>query len=189
MARPDKISRFLPITFSNGMKVQRFGKQCPACRTMVGAEQMIGIASLIRNRICLAAEGHCTACGEHFPITCVITDDKRVHRVMVPGKLFRLWLYRMVRNHPQPSDTREWEMPDNQPLAIGRVLGDSDDVLRSEENLGRFQDILIPAWVEYEHLRYAFERAAPPGGSLRLDEDELLLDGRLIYRRTARQVV
>lgn len=189
MARPDKISRFLPITFLNGMKVQRFGKQCPACRTMVGAEQMTGIASLIRNRIFLAADGHCTACGEVFPITCVITDDKRVHRIMIPGKLFRYWLFRTVRNHPQPSDTREWEIPEHLDQPVGRVVSETDDVTRSAETLGRFQGAVIPAWIEYETLRYVFERAAPPGGNLQLDEDELLLDGRLIYRRTARQVV
>ncbi|GGY12574.1 hypothetical protein GCM10011289_14770 [Paludibacterium paludis] len=189
MAKPDKISRFLPITFSNGMKVQRFGKQCPACRTMVGADQMTGIASLIRNRIFLAAEGCCTACGERFPITCVITDDKRVHRVMIPGALFRFWLQRAVRNLPQPTDPREWELNEPQPAPAGLVVGDGDDVLRSEESLGRFQGDAIPAWIEYDQLRYLFERAAPPGGAFRLEEDELLLDGRLIYRRSARQVV
>ncbi len=182
MARPDKISRFLPIRFSNGTMVRRFAKHCPRCHSMVGADAMQGIASLLDNKIFLAARASCR-CGAHFTIACVITDDKRVHRVMIPDFVFRFWLRLAVRNLPQPVDNKEWELAADEPSApSGVLLPDSADVTRSSEVLGRFEGALISAWIEYEGRRYLFERAAPSGGLIQIGEHELLFEGKLIYR-------
>ncbi|QEL57128.1 hypothetical protein [Chromobacterium paludis] len=180
MARPDKISRFLPLTFANGNSVRRFGKHCPQCRAMVGAEHMEGIASLMQGKIFLSADAQCPKCGETFPVACVITDDKRVHRVMLPLWMFRLWLRTATRHDPQPADNDSWEV-EAEP-AQGLMLSADAEVVRSEEILGRFQGEPICAWIEYQGQRFVFDRATS-GGNLRLTPSELLLEGRLIYRQ------
>ncbi|OWY38063.1 hypothetical protein CEK28_14145 [Xenophilus sp. AP218F] len=185
MARPDKIIRFLPITFPNGNSVRRFGKHCPQCRTMVGAEHMDGIASLMHGKIFLAAEACCPSCNDIFPVACVITDDKRVHRVLLPMWAFRLWLRSATRNDPQPPDNANWELAQDTPTPEemqGYALPEDAKIVRSEEILGRFQGEPINAWIECDGRRFVFERATPPGGQLKLEPSELLFEGRLIYR-------
>ncbi|UTH75994.1 hypothetical protein [Chromobacterium sp. IIBBL 290-4] len=180
MARPDKISRFLPLTFANGNSVRRFGKHCPQCRAMVGAEHMEGLASLMKGKIFLSADASCPRCQHVFPVACVITDDKRVHRVMLPLWMFRLWLKSATRNDPQPSDNDNWTVETEAPK--GLELPADADVLRSDEIVGRFQGEPIFAWVEYQGQRFIFDRAAA-SQNLRLTPSELLLEGRLIYRQ------
>ncbi|TDR72504.1 hypothetical protein [Paludibacterium purpuratum] len=185
MARPDKISRFLPISFANGTKVRRFAKHCPRCGNMVTADTMHGIASLLENRIFVSAKASCPVCQKRFSVACVITDNRHVHRVLAPDWLFALWLRMTVRNLPQPVHHREWELPEESaPAAIGMVLNDSEDVLHSQEILGKFDGTLISSWIEYQGLRYHFERAAPPG-SIKLAADQILFDGKLIYQLKA----
>ena len=107
MARPDKISRFLPIYFSNGNSVRRFGKHCPNCEVMVGAQHMEGLASKHDERIFLAATACCPSCSHKFSVGCVITDDKRVHRVC-PTILDISEL--VEENHPKRSEaTQRWQ--------------------------------------------------------------------------------
>ncbi|BBH15401.1 hypothetical protein ACSVCE_21760 [Chromobacterium haemolyticum] len=185
MARPDKISRFLPISFANGNSVRRFGKHCPSCRAMVGSEHMEGIASKQQDKIFLAAQARCPSCGVGFPVRCVITDDKRVHRVLLPHWAFRMWLQMATRNDPQPPGDDNWTLEDApaETAQQGFVLPDNAFVTRSEEVLGRFQGEPINAWIEYQGQRFVFERAAPPSGDARLDASELLFEGRLIYRQ------
>lgn len=183
MARPDTISRFLPIRFPNGARVRRFGKHCPHCRTMVNAEEMQGIACLLDNKLFLAAQAECPACARKFSISCVITDDKAVHRVLIPAPLFRLWLRLAVRNLPQSGDDN-WELESaEQPLSHGRILDEHSQVIRSDTLLGRFEGVGIPDWIEHEGQRYLFERAAPVGSIQTLLENEVLLEGRLVYRQ------
>ncbi|MBV8046228.1 MAG: hypothetical protein JO171_03695 [Paludibacterium sp.] len=185
MARPDKISRFLPISFANGTKVRRFAKHCPRCGTMVTADTMHGIAYLLENRIFVAAKAACPACQKRFSVACVITDNRHVHRVLAPDWLFALWLRMAVRNQPQPVHHREWELPDEPvPVAQGLVLSDSEQIVHSEEILGKFDGTPISSWIEYQGQRYHFERAAPPGG-IKLGADQILFDGKLIYQLKA----
>lgn len=183
MARPDKISRFLPISFSNGTKVRRFAKHCPHCRTMVNADCMQGLAALMENKIFVSARAECPACRKRFSLACVITDDRHVHRVMIPDWMFTLWLRLAARDLPQPVHHQEWELEEEEetlPPLHDRIVADSERVLHSDEVLGKFDGIEIPSWIEFNGQRYTFERAAPPGG-IRLEAGEILFDGKLIY--------
>ncbi|AXE29789.1 hypothetical protein DK842_07750 [Chromobacterium phragmitis] len=182
MARPDKISRFLPLTFANGNSVRRFGKHCPQCRAMVGAEHMEGLASLMHGKIYLSAEACCPQCEQRFPVACVITEDKRVHRVLLPLWIFRLWMKSATRHDPQPSDNDRWELEQADSAPKGLTLPADAEVVRSEEILGRFQGEPICAWIEYQGQRFVFDRAAPDNNQS-LSASELLLEGRLIYRQ------
>jgi hypothetical protein len=183
MARPDKISRFLPISFANGTKVRRFAKHCPRCRTMVTADSMQGIAALMENRIFVSAKAQCPACRRRFSLACVITDDRHVHRVMIPDWMFAIWLRLAVRDLPQPVHHHEWDMEEDapQPSLQERIIADTASVQHSGKILGKFDGVDIPSWIEFNGQRYLFERAAPPGG-IRLEEGEILFDGKLIYQ-------
>jgi hypothetical protein len=184
MARQNTISSYLPVTFPNGNRVRRFGKHCPHCHAMVGCEHMAGLASLQQDKLFLAAQGTCPACQHRFPIACVITDDKRVHRVLLPLWVYRMWLQMATRNTPQPVAQANWEVQEENatPAQQGILLTDAEVVARSPEILGRFQDQPISAWIEYQDRRFVFERAAPPGQFV-LSEQEVLLAGKLIYRQ------
>jgi hypothetical protein len=181
MARPDKISRFLPICFQNGTKVRRFAKHCPRCHAMVGADDMNGLACLMDNKIFVSARGHCPACNKRFSIACVITEDRHVHRILIPDLMFAIWLRLAVRNQPQPVRHHEWELSEAAPAANrGLVLSSSEPLIYSEQVLGQFDGVKISSWIEYQGKRYDFLRAAPPGG-LTLGDGDLLFDGKLIY--------
>ncbi|RQO77492.1 hypothetical protein DBR44_02460 [Aquitalea sp. FJL05] len=184
MARQNTISSYLPVTFPNGNRVRRFGKHCPHCHAMVGCEHMAGLASLQQDKLFLAAQGTCPACQHRFPIACVITDDKRVHRVLLPLWVYRMWLQMATRNTPQPVAQANWEVQEENtaPAQQGILLTDAEVAARSPEILGRFQDQPISAWIEYQDRRFVFERAAPPG-QFALSEQEVLLAGKLIYRQ------
>ncbi|WP_293760678.1 hypothetical protein [uncultured Aquitalea sp.] len=184
MAQYHPISRYLPVTFPNGNRVRRFGKHCPACRKMVGCENMFGIATLEQDKLFLAAQAHCPACGHRFPVACVINDNKHVNRVALPMWLFRFWLKMITRNRPLPPQVESWELSDAEAAAApsGAIVEKMSDVVCSEDVLGRFDNQPICAWVEYQGRRFEFERTAPPGGKWQLNANELLLEGRLIYR-------
>jgi hypothetical protein len=181
MARPDKISRFLPISFPNGTKVRRFAKHCPRCHGMVSADTMHGIACLLDDKIFLSARSSCPACNKRFSVACVITDDRRVHRVLIPDWMFGLWLRLAVRDMPQPVDQQDWELNDDQPASSGLMISDEEQITQSDQILGKFDGITIFSWIEYQGQRYNFERAMPPGG-VKLDNGDLLFNGKLIYR-------
>jgi hypothetical protein len=189
MARPDKISRYLPICFPNGTKVRRFAKHCPHCHAMVSADAMLGIACLLDNKIFVSARSLCPACKKRFSIACVITDDRHVHRVLIPDWMFGLWLRLAVRDLPQPEHGREWDLAEDTPVAApGLMVSDSEPITSSEDILGQFDGLKIFSWIEYQGQRYNFARAAPPGGT-RLTEGDLLFGGRLIYHRSPSQPV
>lgn len=183
MARPDKISRFLPISFGNGTKVRRFAKHCPRCHAMVTAEAMNGLAWLLENKIFVAAKATCPVCQAHFSISCVITDNRHVHRVMTPDWLFRLWLRMAVRNRPQPAEQNTWQLEEESspPARSGMFLTDSELVTHSGQIIGQFDGTPISSWIEYEGQRYAFSRAAPASGGVQLSTGEVLFDGKLVY--------
>ena len=185
MARPDKISRFLPIYFSNSNSVRRFGKHCPNCQAMVGAQHMEGLAIKQDERIFLAATACCPSCSNKFSVGCVITDDKRVHRVVLPYWIFQNWLKRIARQDPELLSDDSVGMQENQSTTIqaGLVLPSNAILTRSEQVLGRFHGHPINAWVEFQGKRFIFDRAAPTGCKARLDAKELLIDDSLIYRQ------
>lgn len=181
MTTPQKIYRFLPLTFANGNRISRFAKACPHCHGMVTARDMEGIARLLHDKIVLAAEAQCPECGKRFPVTCVISDDKRVHRVRMPLWLFRIWLKLALRNLPEPQLQEDWSMQEEAPKA-GIQLTDSAQVTRSSEVLGQFDGTPISAWLEVDGRHFVFERALPPAGHLCLNDSELLFEGKLVYR-------
>lgn len=189
MARPDKISRFLPICFPNGTKVRRFAKHCPRCHAMVSADAMTGIACLLENKIFVSARSLCPSCMKRFSVACVITEDRHVHRVLIPDWMFGLWLRLAVRDLPQPVNHREWELAeDAMPATPGLVVSDSEQVTQSDQVLGQFDGQKIFSWIEYQGQRYDFQRAAPPGGA-HLTEGDLLFNSKLIYHLSPAQAV
>jgi hypothetical protein len=154
---------------------------------MVGADAMDGLACLMDNKIFVSARGSCPACHKRFSIACVITDDRRVHRVLIPDLMFAIWLRLAVRNLPQPVHHHEWELTEELPLADrGLVLKDNELVVHSDQVLGQFDGLKISSWIEYQGKRYDFDRAAPPGG-MTLGDGDVLFDGKLIYRQSPPQ--
>ncbi|WP_024304601.1 hypothetical protein [Pseudogulbenkiania sp. MAI-1] len=181
MTTPQKISRFLPLTFPNGNRISRFAKACPHCHGMVTAREMEGLARLLHDKIVLAAEAECPDCHRRFPVTCVISDDKRVHRVRMPLWLFRIWLKLALRNLPEPQLQEDWSVPEEAPRA-GIRLANNAEITRSSEVLGQFDGTPISAWLEVDGRRFVFERALPPAGQLCLSDSELLFEGKLVYK-------
>ena len=194
----DPISKQLPLRFANGQTIRRFAKHCPACKQVVDSQYMHGIAQLVQERVVIAAQAKCSACGHTFAVTCVVTDDKQVHRVLVPGWVLRWWLGRQSAGEPRlrDRDSREWEYEDTPPAAAAATpaaaptpsspapslsLGDS---VAAEESIGQYQGAPIPAWIESQGQRYVFQRATPDGPRTRLGEGEVLYQERLVYLRT-----
>lgn len=89
MPKSDRLSSFLPLRFNNGQTISRFAKHCVRCNALVTATDMQGVASTIQNRIVIAAKARCPQCQAEFAVTCVITDDKQVHKVMLPYWMLR----------------------------------------------------------------------------------------------------
>ena len=72
---------------------------------------MHGIAANINERILLAARAECSQCHYRFPVTCVITPQKRVLRVALPLWLYRFYIQLLTRDgvarHPSFVGLRE----------------------------------------------------------------------------------
>ncbi|MDF0604737.1 hypothetical protein HZU77_003590 [Neisseriaceae bacterium TC5R-5] len=188
MAKPDKISHFLPVSFANGNSVRRFGKHCPKCQAMVAAEQMEGLLSKQKDKIFLVAQAHCPSCHHRFAVACVITNDKRVHRVGLPQWLFQFWLQMLTRHDPQPASKENWEVEpvESHGASLSSsprlVLAEDSSVVCSDEVIGRFQGEPIWAWIEYQGQRFIFERTTPENTQPNLSDSELLFGNWLIYR-------
>ncbi len=182
MVKSDKISHFLPIQFRNGDRVQQFAKKCPHCGKTVSAAQMHGIAANINERILLAARAECAQCRFRFPVTCVITPQKRVLRVVVPLWLYRLYIQLLMPDSrpaprldtPATADTA----PQRQPLPVAAHLVDA-----SAEIIGYFGGRPIASSVMFDGQICTFERTSADQCKETLAADEILLEGGLIYRR------
>lgn len=179
------IASYLPIAFTNGSRVNRFGKECPQCHKLVMADAMFGRMLLVQDRILLAAEGQCPHCGHHFPISCVITDDKKVHRIFMPMIFLRWWLSTMHGDEQGVrTQSEDWEyhpattLPEHQPKKAAPQL---QGLTRSQEILGSFDGVKIPAKVFYDNGIYEFLRVAPRNGFYQLAASEILVDEVLIY--------
>ncbi|MDK2122549.1 hypothetical protein [Parachitinimonas caeni] len=173
MRRTAKLSRFLPLQFSNGHKVKQFSKPCLRCKHMLHANDMHGIARLIQDQIHLAADAECPACGLKFGVACVIDSEKRVKRVLPPPWLFLLLLRVIPGTDPGPHPL----LPDTSTMPAGPIQ--PQNYRRATEVIGRYADREIPAYIEINGQRYDFDRIEPKGTG---DVSEFLIDGCLVYR-------
>lgn len=174
-----RLSDNLPIRFASGEQVRQFSKPCVHCGKMLDASCMQGVARLVGDQIAIAAKAHCPSCGARFPIVCLIDEDKRVRRVVLPYWLFNFYL-RLIADDPLPESARP--QPDATVSAVPAPQAVSEPVELSEESVGRYQGRPIPAWVRVNGRQLVFARIAPQA---RAGEGEFLLDGCLLYRRNA----
>jgi len=184
MVKSDKISHFLPICFRNGDRVQQFAKKCPHCGKTVSAAQMHGIAANINERILLAARAECSQCHCRFPVTCVITAQKRVMRVALP-----LWLYRFYIRMLMRSTDAGTQQPLRAPAVSAPPAAQPanaeiplDQVVTALELLGSYQGKPIYSWIEHRGKHYDFSRVTPNPQAEKLACDECLLNQTMIYK-------
>ena len=191
MPKSDRLSSFLPLRFNNGQTISRFAKHCVRCNALVTATDMQGVASTIQNRIVIAAKARCPQCQAEFAVTCVITDDKQVHKVMLPYWMLRWWLLRtpMPPVAGVPSRSSDWEYsPDattDQPSeSLMPPPVDNRVMTPSGETLGQFDGAPIPAWLNVDGERYDFVRPVVGRSASQLAHDEVCYEQRLVYRRS-----
>ncbi|HEY9101199.1 hypothetical protein [Chitinimonas sp.] len=176
--RPNnRIDHFLPVRFANGTLVKQFSKPCIKCRHMLHARHMHGIARVVEAHLALAATAHCPACHARFGIACVIDDQKRVRRVVLPNFLFKLYLRSLPENpaeraaHEQALAQLAREAPPPPPPQV--------DYPRAEVSLGQYQGKPIPAHIVVDGREVPFDRIEPDG---RIAQGEYLLDGCFVYK-------
>lgn len=185
MSEYPSIASYLPVSFGNGQQVKSFGKECPSCRKVVMAETMFGRLVVVQDRILLAAQGHCPHCGHRFPITCVITDDKKVSRVYLPMGILRWWLSTVHGEANAPRE-QKWEshpsttLPEHVRLPKQKVsLAQFDHY---ETIIGSYNGYTIYEWIEVDSKRYKFERVVPKGVPFHAAPGEILVEHVLVYR-------
>ncbi|HSC80724.1 MAG TPA: hypothetical protein VLC08_10240 [Chitinolyticbacter sp.] len=181
------LNQLLPVRFRNGEQIRQFSKPCVRCGHMLSARDMQGAARLVdENQLAIAAAARCPQCGERFGVACLVDEQKRVRRVLVPALLFGWYLRSLPPQKGEQSQLHTVAMDDMrdpdpsvaEPTATPAASRQMD-VVRADEALGQYQGKPIPAWVEVDGVRLAFERVAPgvqPAGG------EFLLDGCLLYR-------
>ena len=190
MLKPDRIDRYLPMVFPSGVKVSSFAKHCPHCKTLVKAPSMDGIALLVVDRVFILATASCPQCQHEFEVKCMFDDSKQVHPVLLPAMIMRFlmqWHARQMlrKGIPlRPAESKAEPARDDVKTQepVGLLLS-AQEVIRSDELLGRYQGIPIVAWIEYQGQRYDYDRAAPDNASFRLGQHEALFEQSLIYRR------
>ncbi|MBB5019386.1 hypothetical protein HNQ59_002687 [Chitinivorax tropicus] len=179
MRKTDRINRFLPLPLGDGDRVSKFSKKCTHCGHIVTAEHMHGIATSVKAQIALAAEAECPACRRQFPVACLITEDKRVLRVMLPMWLFRFYLQLIAKPAPpMPIEDEIEQSPVQDSLSLEALEDKAVDAL-----LGTYQGKPIYAWVKNDSQYYDFERVFAGTPHERIDSNELLVETCLIYRR------
>ncbi|WP_137938499.1 hypothetical protein [Chitinivorax sp. B] len=138
---------------------------------------MHGIATSVKTQIALAAQAECPACRRQFQVTCIITEDKRVLRVMLPLWLFRAYLQLIAKpGQTLPPIPDEPERPSS--LSLDTIEDKAVDTL-----LGTYQGKPIYAWIKNGNDYYDFERVFAGIGQEKIDGNELLVETCLIYRR------
>lgn len=193
MLKPDRLDRYLPLVFPSGVKVSTFAKHCPQCKTLAKAGHMHGVALMVVDRAFILARGTCPQCRHEFEVKCMFEDNKQVHPVMLPTWLMRLllnWHARQLHKRGMPLKPEaktagsDSQSADNiAHIPSGLILQSADPAVRlASEQLGRFLDQPIPAWVEYRGQRFDFARTIAPASQPRLAADELLLDRHLVYK-------
>lgn len=184
MSKLDKISQFLPIRFRNGDRIQQFAKKCPHCDKTVSATHMFGIAANINERVLLAAQAECPHCQFRFPVTCVITAQKRVLRVALPLWLYRMYIQMLSRSGqktPPPENASHQATAEVAPSSAISM----EQVTTAVETLGSYLDKPIFAWIRRNGLIYDFERVCANPATEQLADDECLLEAWLVYKRRA----
>lgn len=186
MRKTNTLSRFLPLGFPNGAVIRQFSKPCLRCNAMVGAEHMHGIARKIDGHVALSATARCPKCGLSFGVACVIDANKQVRRVVLPPLLFRWYLQILPEDNPEldAAARRDFE-EDRKALEAASqpavtVLAEAE-FERANEAVGQYQGKPIPAWIVVKGRRLVFDRVeVQPRG--RVQSDEILIDGTLVYR-------
>ena len=176
MRKTDRISHFLPMPVGNGDRISKFSKKCPHCAHVVSADHMMGVASAMKGQIALAAEAECPACRRTFPVSCVITADKKVLRVRLP-----LWAFRSYLQLISPPFVPPVEPATPVAAAPHSLSLDTFDD-KAETALGSYQGRPIYAWLKTGNQYYDFERVFAGNQFERLDGNELLVDACLVYR-------
>ncbi|TJZ78994.1 hypothetical protein [Chitiniphilus eburneus] len=190
MMLPKKpLNQLLPIRFRNGEQIRQFSKPCVRCGHMLNARDMRGAARLIDDHLAISVNARCPQCGESFGVACIVDNQKRVRRVLVPALLFGWYLRslppqrdedRRMHADEQPDDaTADLPEPQQRQAVAPPPAPPQRDVERAHEAVGRYQGQPIPAWVKVDGQTFTFERVAP-GGQPRAGE--FLLDDCLIYR-------
>lgn len=173
MRKNHPLPHYLPLCFRNKEQVRQFSKPCTRCGKMLHAKSMHGVARLIDDHIAIAAKAHCSSCGNQFPVMCVIDNQKRVRRVLLPYFFFSLYLrsLKMQEGESEPVAKVEAAPPAPAPMPA--------DLVRAEDSVGRYRGEPIPAWIRIEGKELAFDRIASGG---KIESGEFLLDGHLVYR-------
>jgi hypothetical protein len=164
MARQNTISSYLPVTFPNGNRVRRFGKHCPHCHAMVGANTCPGWPACSRTS-CFWQPGQLP--GLPSPLSHCLRHYRR--QTGTPGDAalvgVPLWLQMATRNTPQLPSRENWSVEEEEagPAPVGFIVNDVASVTCSDEILGRFHDQTISAWVEYEGVAFCSSVRRRPG--------------------------
>ncbi|MCP9758951.1 hypothetical protein EGI20_06425 [Aquitalea sp. S1-19] len=174
------IARYLPIRFNNGNSISRFAKHCPQCQQLVAADNMAGEAVMVQDRLFIVALARCPGCNTEFKVSCVITDDKRVHKALLPQWLLLLWLRQAAPAKLPEKDAQDWEL--ELPAAQGVSLPAGVEPVPSEEIVGRYENAPIPATLQCGARRFVFDRIQPGASHAQLSDRELLFSGNLVYR-------
>lgn len=174
-----RLNEYLPIRFANGDQVRQFSKPCVHCGQMLNAQHMHGVARLVKEYIAIAAKAHCPTCGQSFSVTCLVDEDKRVQRVVIPYWLFNPYL-RLLGGQPDESSLDMTELRSDEPDdAVPQTPPPVVELQMAKEAIGRYQGKPIPAWVRVDGQLFDFDRVAPDSRAAR---GEFLLDGCLVYR-------
>ncbi|SFO00121.1 hypothetical protein SAMN05660284_02695 [Formivibrio citricus] len=174
-----RLSEYLPVRFANGDQVRQFSKPCVHCGQMLNAQHMVGVARLVKGMIAIAAKANCPACGKQFSVTCLIDEDKRVQRVVVPYWLFNPYLRAIQLQDDEQFASSSAAVSDMLPEPEAASEIPPSQLERAEDAVGRYQGKPIPAWVRVNGRLFTFDRVAQ---NAQAGQGELLLDGCLVYR-------
>ncbi|XZG69989.1 hypothetical protein ACTSKR_15290 [Chitinibacteraceae bacterium HSL-7] len=180
------LNQLLPVRFRNGEQIKQFSKPCVRCGQMLHAKDMEGAARLIDDHLAIAVHARCPSCGERFGVACVVDNEKRVRRVLVPATPFGWYLRSLPPQkgeesalHTVAMDEFEPSQPQHAEAAPVAPAMSARDVVRADESLGRYQGKPIPAWVLVDGRRFEFERVQPDWNA---GGDEFVLDNTLVYK-------
>ncbi|TSJ91157.1 hypothetical protein [Chitinimonas sp. BJB300] len=178
MRPTNRIDHFLPIRFKNGAVVKQFSKPCIKCGQLLQARHMHGIARLLEDHLAMAATAHCPACHTQFGVACVIDNEKRVRRVVLPLFLFKLYL-RTLAMHPDEVAAHEQALADIAKAQTPVIKAEPVDYPRAGSIIGRYGDKPIPAYIVVDGREVPFDRIEADG---QVNVGEYLLDGCFVYK-------
>jgi hypothetical protein len=177
-----RLKQCLPLKFKNGSQVRQFSKPCVSCGEMLQANDMYGIARLVENHIAIAAKARCPKCETEFGVCCIIDDEKKVRRLILPQFAFNLYLRNLPLQAAEieaAAAPKEIDPPPVQPSPAPLVVRSPANIQRADEVIGSYQQKPIPAWVVVDGQQLNFDRVSPDA---RVAAGEFLLDGCFIYR-------